>query len=269
MCKKIFLTFIFSILFITKLLAQEITLHISILEDSPKLHLFFHELLEKSLIDSGYTPKLISKKLPHLRLKSHLNDGKLSIHWMLESEERNTKFIPIKVGLTNGLIGKRILLIKKGNQHLFDNVKTLDDFRKLNLVGAIGNKWFDVKVWKENQLRFKEHSGNWKYIFSMLHIRSIYEYFSRGINEIRVESKEYPFLAIEKNLVLIYDRDFIFYLSKDGVNAGFKYKKIIEESLYKAKQSGLIERLVRKYWADDFEKLNYDNRIKLYLKIPK
>jgi hypothetical protein len=167
------------------------------------------------------------------------------------------------------LIGKRVLLIKKGNQHSFDNIKNLEDFRKSNLVGAMGKSWFDIKVWQENDLNYKEHMGNWKHIFDILSLRTRYDYFSRGLNEIRIEEKEHSLLEIEKKLVLIYDRDFIFYLSKEGPNAGSKYKNIIESALKKAKKSGLIKRLVRKYWAKDFEALDYDNRIKLYLKTPK
>lgn len=188
---------------------------------------------------------------------------------MIETRERNEKYIPIKVGLTNGLIGKRVLFIKKDNQDAFDNVKNLDDFRKLNLVAGMGESWYDVKVWKENNLNYKTQSGNWKVIFKMISKGVRYDYFPRGINEILVEAKNYPYLGIEKNLVFIYDRDYIFYLSKEGKNAGIKYKDIIEKSLLKAKKSGLLEKLIQKYWKDDFEKLNYDERIKLHLKTPK
>ena len=239
------------------------------LEDSPKLHLYFHELLETALIEDGQTITLITEKTPHLRAKYNLDYGDISIFWMLQSKERDEKYIPINIKLTEGLIGKRILLIKKGNQHIFDKVKTLEDFRVLNLYGAIGKKWFDIKVWEENNLKYIEHRGSWKSIFKILSFRTSYDYFSRGLNEISVEAKEYPLVEIEKRLVLIYDRDFIFYLSKDGSNAGAQYKDIIQSALVKAKESGLIKRLVKKYWDKDFEELDYDNRIKLYLKTPK
>jgi len=133
----------------------------------------------------------------------------------------------------------------------------------------MGEGWFDVKVWRENGIKYKEHGGNWKYIYDVLAYQDRYDYFSRGFNEIVLESKEHPLLDIEKRLLLIYDRDFIFYLSKNGINAGAKYKNEIQEALEKAKNSGLIKRLVRKYWANDFEVLDYDNRIKIYLKTPK
>jgi len=267
--KKFIVTFLFSILFISQSYAKEITLHMASIEDSPKLHLYFHELLQTALLEDGQDVKLITEELPQLRVKYYLDNGVTTIYWLLQSQERDEKYIPIKIGLTEGLIGKRILLIKRGNQHIFDKVKTLEDFRDLNLVAPIAKKWFDIKVWEENDLTYSEHKGSWKTIFKTLSHRTGYDYFSRGLNEIGVEVKEYPLLEIEKRLVLIYDRDFIFYLSKEGPNSGAKYKDIIEHALTKAKESGLIKRLVKKYWASDFEELDYDNRIKLYLKTPK
>jgi len=264
--KKILYIFIFLLLFISQSHSKEITLHMASLEDSPKLHLYFHELLKTALREDGHKVNLITEEVPHLRAKYHLDSGDLSIFWLLQTKERDKKYIPIKIKLTEGLIGKRILLIKKGNQHIFDKVKTLEDFRALNLNGAMGKKWFDIKVWKENNLNYIEHRGSWKSIFKVLGHRTSYDYFSRGLNEISVEEEEYPLLKIEKRLALIYDRDFIFYLSKEGSNAGIQYKDAIQSALLKAKESGLIKRLVKKYWAKDFEELHYEDRIKLYLK---
>lgn len=252
-------------LFVSISCAENIPLNISIVDDSPKLHIFFHELLETALKEDGHTPVLFTAVLPHLRIKSYLDEGKISIHWMVESAERNKKYTPVEVGLTNGLIGQRILLIKKGDQYLYDGVNTLADFRDLNLVGGMGQQWFDVKVWKANQLRYKEHSGNWKSIFEMIPSRRVYDYFPRGLNEIVVEARQYPDLAIEKRLVLVYDRDFRFYLSKTGA----VYKDEIEHALKMAKVSGLIERLVGKHWGNDLKTLNYDKRTVIHLKTPK
>ncbi len=257
------------LLLVSSAYSDVITLHIPIVDDSPQLHIFYHELLETAMKEVGLTPKLITSKLPQLRIKGYFDDGRISIYWMVESDERNKQYIPIEVGLTNGLIGKRILFIKKGEQHLYDGVKTLEDFRNLNLVGGMGKKWFDVKVWKANNLGYKEHPGNWKAIFKMVSSGRDYNYFSRGLNEIVEEAKQYSDLAIEKRLVLIYDRDFRFYLSKTGENAGAKYKNVIEHALKKAKDSRLIERLVRKYWANDLKALNYDKRTKIHLRTPK
>lgn len=252
-------------LFLSTAYSEVISLHIPIVDDSPQLHLFFHELLSTAIKEVGYTANLIPVTLPQLRIKGCMDKGKISIYWFLENEEANKKFIPIKIGLTEGLIGKRVLFIKHGDQHLYDGVKNLDDFRDLNLVAGMGHRWFDINIWEANHLRYKESSGNWKSIFKMIPYGRDYNYISRGVNEIITETKDHPYLAIEEKLLLIYDRDFQFYLSKSGDNAGAKYEDIIEFAMRKAKKSGLIHRLVKKYWDEDFKTLNYDKRIKIYL----
>ncbi|WP_019612954.1 hypothetical protein [Psychromonas ossibalaenae] len=253
----------------TKAVSDVITLHVPVLEESLEQHLFYHELLETAIQEIGHTPNLIASRLPQLRIKSYLQHGLISLYWMVESEQRNQRYIPIEIGLTNKLIGKRILFIKKGDQHLFKSVENIEDFQNLNFVAHLGKKWFDVKVWQENDLAYKEHSGSWKQIFRMIEQGTRHNYFPRGINEILMEAQQHPNLAIEKRLVLIYDRDFRFYLSNTGINAGSRYKNVIEQAMIKAQQSGLIERLIKKYWGSDFDILEYDNRIKILLQTPK
>ena len=132
--------------------------------------------------------------------------GGVSLFWMVQSSERDSNFAYVNVGLTNKLIGKRILFIKKGEQSRYDSVESLADFRKLQRVAGMGKNWFDVKVWQQNKLLVKEHSGDWKEIFRMIPNGWPYHYISRGVNEILTESIDYPELVIEQRLALIYDR---------------------------------------------------------------
>ncbi|MCG6202311.1 hypothetical protein [Psychromonas antarctica] len=198
-----------------------------------------------------------------------MDNGIISIYWSLETKQSNKKYIPIEVGLTEGLIGKRVLLIKKGEQPLYNGVKNLQDFKKLNLVAGMGKAWFDVNIWEKNNLKYKESSGNWKSIFKMIPYGRDYNYISRGLNEVTNDAKKYPELQIENKLIFIYDRDFCFYLSKKGINAGAKYQKIIDRAIKHAQKSGLIHRLVNKYWSNTLTTLNYEKRIKIHLKMPK
>lgn len=255
-------------LFSENALSDLITLHVPIVEESTEQHLFYHELLETAIKEIGHTPKLVAAPLPQLRIKNYLDHGLISLYWMIESAQRNKKYIPIEVGLTNKLIGKRILFIKKSDQHFYQKVQNLQDFRNLKFVATIGKKWFDAEVWKANNLAYNETSGSWKQLFRMTAQGSRQHYFPRGVNEITVEAQQHPDLAIEKRLLLVYDRDFRFYLSKQGENAGGRHKKVLEQALKNARESGLIERLIDKYWGNELIKLNYKKRIKILLKTP-
>ncbi|MBI3161322.1 MAG: hypothetical protein HYZ23_02370 [Chloroflexi bacterium] len=230
------------------------------------VHLFYIELIEKSLTAAGVPYTLeFEEDLPQLRAVEMLDQGELSLMWLVASAERDTKYTRVNVGLTNGLIGRRILLIPAGQGAAYENVQNLEDFRNLGKVGAFGKGWFDVKVWDANGLPYQEIDGEWRVIYDMLAKgdRGL-DYFSRGFTEIVSEASEHPDLEIEKHLVLIYNRDFYFYLSSSAV----QYKDTLEAALLKAQKDGLIDELAQKYWADSFTKLNMDARIQIELETP-
>ncbi len=230
-------------------------------------HRYYHELLDRSFKNSGYdvTIKNIGQ-FPHKRILHMLDKGQISIYWLVQKNSRDKRWIPVRVGITNGLIGNRILFITRGTQKLFNNIKNLSDFRKSNLVGAFGKGWFDVGVWKYNKLAYYEVDGNWRNIYNMLkHGNRGIDYFSRGFNEIVQESKFNSSLDIEERVVLVYDRDYQFYLSKSAE----QHRDLLEKVLMKSKKSGLMNKLIRKYWAVDFKKLKFDERLKIKLYAPK
>ncbi len=266
--KRISLTMFFICFSTSLILPVNLTLNIPQIIESPNSHQFYHELLVSALEENGHTVTLIEESLPWQRIQVYMKNGDLSISWMVESQQRNSDFIPIDVNITNGLIGKRILFIKRGTQHLYNRVKNLEDYRSFGLTTGMGDGWFDTEVWKSNGLLFGEQKGNWKSIYKMVENDRVYNNFSRGLTEILDESKYYPGLDIEQNLVFIYERDFQYYLSKNDKLGNDQYRDIIEESLFKAKNSGLIDRMVDKYWGDHFKMLNYDERVKIHLKTP-
>ncbi|MGL1894565.1 MAG: hypothetical protein OCD02_23265 [Spirochaetaceae bacterium] len=172
--------------------SDQIHLKIPLIQESPEQNNFYHELLEIALQQNGFTLTLDIIEIPQKRSRIYLENSNISILWMVESKERNSNFIPIKVNITNNLIGKRIFLIKKDNQYKFDNISSLKEFQKLNLVSGFGEGWFDSRVWELNKLRYKEHVGNWRSIYAMLGNDRYYDYFPRGINEIIEDSKIHP-----------------------------------------------------------------------------
>ena len=246
--------------------AETVELHVPIVEDSPQQHHYFHDLLETALRKAGHEPKLVTHRLPQLRIKKYLADGRISVFWMLETEARNRRFPRIDVDLTKGFIGHRTLLIHPKDQSKFNDVQTLDDFRELGLVAGLGEGWFDIDVWHANDLPYRIQPGNWKVIFQKVAKRRDYDYFPRGANEIVDEAAAHPNLTIEENLALIYDRDFQFYLSATG--PATTYTELLREALTRAQAGSTIDKLVRKHWSGNLEILNLDQRRTLRLKTP-
>ncbi|MGE5371285.1 MAG: hypothetical protein ACM3QZ_04780 [Solirubrobacterales bacterium] len=227
---------------------------------------YYNELVETALINAGYRVDIrLTPNEPQTRVIADLDNGSVSLYYMLQSAERDAKYPSIKVNLTNGLIGSRILFIRKGTQSRFDGLLSPKDFRDRHLIGAIGANWFDGKVWKANNLLYVGITGDWKLIYGMLKAgdRGI-DYFPRGANEIWDEYAAHPELDIEKNLILKYDRDFHVYLGKNSP----ALKPVLESALQKAQADGTINRLVQKHYAKQLNLIQYDNRKVINLNTP-
>lgn len=232
---------------------------------------YYFELIKRSLENCGYDVKLnIKTDIPMLRVDEYLATSKIDAHFFMDTTARRKRFpIMANVGLTNGLAGKRVFFIPKGNANIYKNVQTLDDFKKLNKTGAFGEGWTDVSIWKYNDLKYYEKSGDYRLIFDMLASRRRnIDYFSRSVMEIINEADSYPKLEIEPHLLFVYENiDFKFFFSPKAVEK----KEIVEAAILEAKASGLIDELLEEFYPKIFastDGLNLANRVELDLNVP-
>lgn len=226
-------------------------------------HLYYKELLATILAREGHLAaiELVMDK-PHLRERDMMDEGSLSVIWLIRSNARDQRYIPVPVSLTNGLIGKRVLLVPPADKDAYKDIKTLADFRRLGKIGGFGLSWYDTGVWRINQLPYLE-VANWRLIYKMIadHTRDM-DYFSRGFNEVVSEAEQHPELVIEPHLMLTYDRDFIFYVSPKFPELA----AILEKALIKARDNGLIDQLIKEHWARNYDILKPEQRTIIKLK---
>lgn len=247
--------------------SEQISITLNISSRNHENRNYYIELIKRSLENEGYLVTLNDLGISNTqRQKKYLNEDKLSLMWRLKTPLRDKNFTRVNIGLSKGLIAQRILLIKNKNQHAFENINNIEEFRKKNLVGAFGDGWFDIDIWRHNNLPYFEFLGDSQKIYTMLasgkrHI----DYFSRGINEIMAESKQHPNLKIEQNLLLCYKNDSYIYVKKDN----HQLAEVLEKALSKAEQSGLIDKLIKRHWGDLQQELQLDTRTKLTLDMPK
>lgn len=235
-------------------------------ELSGQRHVYYQKLLEDALKAAGHTAKIeVVKNVPQPRIWYMVENDEIDVFWGLQTKERDTKYPSIGNNLTNGLIGKRILLIPKGDAGKYEKVTNAADLKALNLTGAFGTGWFDGKVWAANQLAYREIAGDLAQIYKMVEAKDRgVDYFARGANEVVEESKNAAGLQIEPKLVIAYDRDVRFYLSKEGA----KHKAVIEEALAKADSSGLKKKLIDANFSAAIASLDLPRRTTIALKSP-
>jgi len=135
----------------------------------------------------------------------------IDVLWTMTSKKREQQMKAVYVPLLKGLMGTRIFLIKKGEQDLFQSIKTLDDLKKLK--AGQGTNWPDTEILKANQLPVQEAVGT--LLHSMLG-SDRFDYFPRAVTEITKELDEYQNLTVEKNFILRYSAPIYFFVNNNN-----------------------------------------------------
>lgn len=226
-------------------------------------HLFFQDVLREAFKAARYPVELQGISGPGKeRYKMMLRTGELDVMWMVRGAERDKQYVPVDFPLTGGLISQRILLIRPGEQAVFDQISTLEDFARLGLVAGMGKDWLEVDIWRRNGLAVAGDVADWRLLFKMLAAgnRSI-DYMPRGVSEVMHDARAHPELAIEKRLLLRYRGDSVFYLAPSVAHLA----PILLRGLSKLRDNGTYAKLLQKHYGHLKSDLAMDQRLVLDL----
>jgi hypothetical protein len=198
------------------------------------------------------------------RIVSLLMDNQLDVVWYATTNDLEERLQPIRIPIYRGLLGYRVMLIKKGTQSRFDGIKTLKDLQGLSL--GQGRFWADTNVLTANNLnvvKVLKYEG----LFYMLD-GGRFDAFPRGAHEPWSEMQRYPNLAleVEQNLLLSYINPFYFFVNKSNTTLAAD----IERGLRIAIADGSFE----EYFFNDptvkdvMTKANLKNRTLIQLENP-
>lgn len=198
-------------------------------------------LLKMALEASKQENEAISVKFtefdyPQARLLRELGFVSNSVVWSMADENRNSLLIPIKIPLFKGLLGMRVLLIRKEDQVDFDKIMTLDDLN--HFIAGQGAHWPDTKILRENGLRVVTAMDS-ESLLKMLKRRR-FDYFPRGVTEAWYDAGFYQddSLVVERNILLSYSSDMYFYVAAGNHNLANR----IESGLAKLIDNGEFDR---------------------------
>lgn len=181
--------------------------------------------------------KELPYRLEDKRLRSGLMHGKVDVLWSPTSEVFEAQMLPVRVSLLKDLNNYRLLLIRKGEQHIFSAVHSLDDLSKLK--GGMSSQWTDARIMEYNRLPLAQSVG-YGTLFKMLAAKR-FDYFSRGLYQIQSEVNFYPELElqIEQELMLSYSNEVYFFVNKNNSDLA----KRLETGLKIALQDGSFDQL--------------------------
>ncbi|GGC76869.1 hypothetical protein [Marinobacter halophilus] len=226
---------------------QRLTLKLGSMNDFE----YLSDMLTQVLEADGYDVDIVKvADIPTTRLEWMLAQGELSAMMLGETPPRTKRFLQVDVAMTDNLMNQRILFIPPGHQDRYNQVETLGDFQALGLTAGMGRSWRDYQIWQANDLPVIGLAGEWRRLYDMVAIgnRGI-DYLPRGAYEMAKEWPQYPNLQMEQNLVLVYNKDHILYVSPKEP----ALHSTLSRLLPKASDSGLIRALVEKHFQAVFE----------------
>jgi hypothetical protein len=226
---------------------------------------YFVRLLEESLrlIHQPYHIHYV-KDIPARRMWWMLDNGDINLFYGMRSKDKDGKgqIVPVRNALTNGLIGQRVLLIRRADAEVFAHVQSVDDLKRTRRIAGFGAGWGDAKVWRAAGLPLYEHAAPWTTIYAMVAAGNRHvDYLPRGVIEVLGESRGHPELMVEQRLLIDYPADFGFYLASSAAS----YRPIIERALREAEATGLKARLIDEAFGADIKALGLNRRARLHL----
>lgn len=193
-----------------------------------------------------------------------LGKGEINIFYGMQSKEKDSsiQLVPVRNALTNGLVGRRILLIRRADTEAFAQVQSVEDLKRTKLTAGFGAGWGDVKIWKSTGLPVYEHAAPWSTIYAMVAAGNRHvDYLPRGVIEVLEEARSHPELTVEQHLLVDYSGDFEFYLDASAAS----YRPVIERALREAEATGLKARLIDEAFGADIKALGLNRRVRLRL----
>lgn len=146
-----------------------------------------------------------------------------SIIWTMTSKAREETLNVIRFPLMKGLMGYRMLVIRKGDEEKFAKVKTQQDLVKLS--AGQGMHWPDTNILRANQFNIVEAMTK-ENLYKMLAAKR-FDFFPRGITEISVEQDliRSQRLMVEPHILLYYPTDLYFFVNKNNHELAARLEK--------------------------------------------
>ncbi len=212
---------------------------------------YLSTLLTRSLNHQGYTVDITNLgNMPTTRLEVLMEQGNIDTLILGQTPSRSERFLNIQVGMTDNLVNHRILFIRPGSQLEYDQVNSLNDFIALNKVAGMGQAWGDKLIWETNDLPVQGIPGDWKRLYQMVASgRRGVDYLPRGAHEIVLEWPKQQELAVEENLVFVYDRDHILYVTPTKP----ELHSLLDTVMKAAYQDGVIRDVANELFSDVYE----------------
>lgn len=233
--------------------------------DGDRRHQYFVALLELALskTDSAYALRSAPLVMRQGRALRQLRTGTdIDVVWTMTTAAREQGLRPVRVPLTKGLIGTRLLLVRAADAARFAGITEANALCALR--AGQGHDWPDTRVLEANGYRVAGRAS-YEALFRML-IQGRIDYFPRSIEEIWSEAERYAGagLVVEPTLVLRYPAAIYFFVAE--ANAALAQR--IETGLRRALADGSFDALFEQHFGALLARAALESRTRFNLKNP-
>lgn len=220
-----------------------------------------HAAMEKTAAKFGpYKITAASEPLSIARLLQEMSrpDGNINIFARATDIELEKKFNPIRIPIDRGLMGMRLLVVRKADLPRFAAVRTLGELRRLS--AGQGKGWIDTEVLMAAGVNVVE-APRTESLYSMLEAGR-FDFFPRALDEAPAEfdvvGKKQAGIAIEPTLMLRYPLPRYFFVRRDA--EGDKLAARIKAGMEMMVQDGTLAALFREHKGPLVERAHIGKR---------
>lgn len=214
--------------------------------------------IDKSTSQSGPAKRqVVDIPMEQLRQLKSLDNNVLDVMWAMTSIHLEKAALPVRIPLLKGLLGYRVLVIRKSQQQAFSAITQLSQLKKLTAVQGFG--WSDVQILQDNG--FKVEVSSWYDTIYKSLSSGFYDYYPRSVLEVggEFEKNKFDNLIIDNTHLLIYPTAIYFFVNKDNK----KLADRLEFGLTQALSDGSFEALFNQYpqHVDAMNQLQMNQRL--------
>lgn len=184
-------------------------------------------------------------KMGQTRALVELQNGRaIDVLWTMSSRQREAELLPVRIPLDMGLIGWRLLLIRRSDAARFEAIRTPAGLQQLTALQ--GHDWPDTDILRANGYRV-ETGSDYGGMFKMLS-SSRADYFPRSVFEVWNEFDAFHWddLMVAPGLALYYPSAFYFFVRK--TNAALA--AAIQSGLERMMADGSYARVFNDYFGE-------------------
>ncbi len=193
-----------------------------------------------------------------------LQEGRIDVVSVPTTLQREREMRAVRFDILRGLLGYRVLLIRKQQQAEFAAVRSLAELRRFRL--GFGSHWADLPLLQYNGFQVMA-TPRYESLFAML-ARGRFDAFPRGVNEAWQELAEqqgsFPDLVVEPTLALHYPWPVYFFVRRDNQALAER----LHLGLMRAQADGSLQRLFMEYHGNLLQQANLAKRRLFFLSNP-